>query len=152
MIRVWRNLHRLRSLAFRIEETAEDSVVWCGYGRGEVTVSEGDDAVHVYENGRFTPQQAGHATAYRNVYSWQRVHDRLVLAHERFGTEAAVHLLDFVPADDTTLVAAKPHRCGQDQYDARLYAIGNSVILDWHIVGPRKNTHINSVYRSQALD
>lgn len=151
MIRVWRNLHRLHSLAFRIEETVDDSVVWSGHGRGDITVSGSEDALHVHEKGQFSSQYKSDSTAYRNVYCWQWLSGRLALAHARFGIEAPVHLLDFVPDDDTTLTSVQPHQCGQDQYDASIHVLGDSLIIDWDIRGPRKNTHISSVYRSRML-
>lgn len=150
MIRVWRNLQRLRWVAFRAESGTDES--GHGHGHGQVTVIRGADTVRIHEKGRFTTGMAGKSACYRNVYRWQWHDQCLSLAHERFGADAAVHLADLVPSDDGMLVAAQPHLCGRDQYKLRVWPADDAVHLEWHILGPRKHTKLRTVYSAAAPD
>lgn len=106
--------------------------------------------MRVHENGRFTPHEGGTVTAYRNVYRWQWTGHCLSLAHERFGAEAPVLLVDLVPADGATLVAEQPHLCGRDRYHARVRPISDGLMIAWRISGPDKDEYLHAVYRVHA--
>lgn len=147
IISVWQRLPRLRRLAFTAEAGAVSLTHWCGHGAAKITVTQAQDVVRLYEDGHFTPISQTGAQPFRNVYRWVLMDDHLALAHERFGVGGAVPLVNLVAQDETTLAATAPHVCGADRYDARLLLTPNSLILNWHITGPRKDEHLRYCYR-----
>lgn len=147
MIRVWRNLQRLNQVEFRIEPGADGGDGWYGCGHGETTVIDDGDVLHIHEQGHFVSDAGRRPAVYRNAYRWQWRGHFLSLAHERFGADAAVHLVDLVAADDRMLIASEPHLCGQDQYKVRVWPVGHDVHAQWQIIGPRKNTKLYTAYK-----
>ncbi|WP_279586949.1 DUF6314 family protein [Modicisalibacter xianhensis] len=159
-----RHLSSLVSVSFRSRSGTRSQCHWSGHGQGQVDVEHpGDCSLRIHESGHFqldvpapssgSVQRAStpRPIAFRNVFRWRFFDDRVSLAHERRGAEAAVWLFDLGVAHNAgpaDLVSLQPHQCIDDRYQARLTFTHDGFDLAWTITGPRKDEHIHYRYRT----
>jgi len=154
MVALRRHLLSTSEVYFSSQPGAHSRTGWAGHGEGRVTVTtDADDSVVFTENGRFHPAIAPDAppVSFRNVFRWTFLGDRVGLAHERRGAEAAVRLFDLAPGDTPDIwLSCHDHLCGDDRYRARLVVTPRGFDLRWTIEGPRKDEHLHYRYRRAA--
>jgi hypothetical protein len=95
--------------------------------------------LRIFERGQFTPNGHARALHFTNAYRWQRTAERLLLFHERFGTDQPVYLFALITTGSQNMTSHAPHLCGADRYSARLALCPNGLTLDWQIIGPAKD-------------
>ncbi|KXS38393.1 MAG: hypothetical protein AWU55_1610 [Halomonadaceae bacterium T82-2] len=154
MVALRRHLLSTSEVYFSSLPGARSQTGWAGNGEGRVAVTTDEDGSVVFtESGRFHPAVAPDAPAvsFRNVFRWRFLADRVSLAHERRGAEAAVRLFDLAPEDTAnTWASCHDHICGDDRYRAWLVLGPLGFDLRWTIEGPRKDEHLHYRYRRAA--
>lgn len=173
IVAVARWLPAITRLRLRSHSGPDSRCGWNGHGEGRVKVDRDvDGSLIFHESGQFTltTAQAGTQGAtrrapaplnFRNVLRWIIHGDRIALAHQRFGADAEVALVELIPAGpvplepvpletlaDADLVSSAPHLCGHDRYHARLRLTGHGFDLTWRITGPAKDETLVHAYRS----
>ncbi|KFF49961.1 hypothetical protein GY26_05240 [Gammaproteobacteria bacterium MFB021] len=146
IIRLHTLLPQVTHFAFTAETGAGSRTGWSGHGQGSVRTEVEGDTVRFHESGHFTLAGQQPVTM-RNLYCWRLAPERVALAHERRGREAAVALFDLVAADADTLVSEHHHQCAADAYSARLHLLVDGFDLAWRILGPRKDETLHYRYR-----
>ncbi|WP_106419899.1 DUF6314 family protein [Salinicola tamaricis] len=146
IIRLQTLLPQVTRFAFTAEAGAGSRTGWSGHGQGSVQAAVNGDEIRFHESGHFT--LAGQQpVVMRNLYCWRLQPERVALAHERRGRDAAVALFDLVAADADTLVSEHHHQCAADAYSARLHLLPEGFDLAWRILGPRKDETLHYRYR-----
>ena len=132
---------------------------WNGCGEGEVRVERlADGSLVFHESGRFHPEAGPGARRpalrFDNSLRWCLRPDRIALTHRRFGAGSDVGLVELRPdagiqahgAHRVRLASPVPHRCGADDYHARVDLTGELLELTWRILGPGKNETLRIRY------
>lgn len=123
--------------------------LWEGENIGEVEVKQpSSNTVAFYENGNWVNvTQNKSPLSFKNSLKWELNYDLSIdLSHLRYGESAIVNLVKLTPVSVSKWASAAPHVCGEDIYIADLEIEGDSIILNWKINGPKKDTKIRSVY------
>ncbi len=89
---------------------------------------------------------SGSCLKFYNSYRWTWLTHRFQLAHLRRGTQDPEVLVEFVLQDPVTLVSVSPYLCADDRYTATLRILDQSLVLQWHIQGPQKQTILRYRY------
>jgi hypothetical protein len=146
ILQAWGLLPKLRALSFIATPGPESQTGWRGHGVAEITAEPAGAAWRLTEHGRFTPDNTAQPVNIHNVYRWQRRPSVLALWHERFGADAAVFLVELVPAGPRRLVSRTGHLCGRDTYTASLALCPGGFTLAWRIRGPAKDERLCYCY------
>lgn len=148
--RAWQTLCTVHSLSTTV--TVRGPPTGEGAGRGTVTIEHPSPGCLVFHERGTWYAASGSAHPFRNVYRWQlrRSEGRLVLEHLRHGVADPVALVEFVRRNQHRLVAAAAHVCSPDTYDAALEVRDGAIVLEWQVVGPRKNYRMSTVYHSKG--
>lgn len=123
--------------------------IWEGESEGTVEVKQpGENIITFHETGNWlNVTQNKTPLSFKNSLKWELNYDLSInLSHMRYGESAIVNLVTLKPVSITHWTSASPHICGEDIYVADLEISNNSIILNWKINGPKKDTKIRSVY------
>ncbi|MBX3611831.1 MAG: hypothetical protein KF871_18190 [Hydrogenophaga sp.] len=139
-------LSRVRTLRF--EARSQAGTGWDGVGTGEVRVSSPQPGVVLFEEaGVWQAERPGAAgVAFRNVFRWTAVGERLRLEHLRQGPDHPVFLFDLAWAGEGSWHTVQPHLCAADVYAAQLHCEADAISVAWTIRGPRKDEAIRYRY------
>jgi hypothetical protein len=159
------DLGRLLPAVTRVHITARpgpgSSTTWRASGRGAVDVYRNADGDWLFqESGRVSldsgpGDRAERTLSFRNVLRWRVGEDRVELAHQRFGEQNEVRLVQLTVStkpvgeneSGADLVSVRPHRCGPDLYHARLHLATRGFELHWRIQGPDKDEALVHAYK-----
>ncbi|RJS94097.1 DUF6314 family protein [Salinisphaera sp. Q1T1-3] len=141
----------ITSMSFEATPGPRSPTGWRGHGTARVCCRTDGDVQRLIERGRFLPSGATRAFAFHNTYRWAFDETMLRLAHERFGAETPVELVELVADGPDSLIARAAHVCGADHYTARLVLVADGFDLIWSIDGPAKQEHLCYHYRAAGL-
>lgn len=172
--RIWRALSEVGRLSTVVEPQGCSGVEdvpfgdYIGCGEGTVQLEHQDSWRMVFHEEGIWRTVGGAEHRFRNVYRWiyRRAEfastdsvnrsaevsnrGRLALEHLRHGSDRPVHLVEFEDAGGGQLVAAEPHACAPDTYDAGLKLAVDGLALEWRVTGPRKHYRMRTVYRPRT--
>ncbi len=144
VVETWARLGAIRSLRF--ESVSRTGIGWSGQGSGQVEVSSPAEAVLVFhESGSWT-QNGGRELRFSNVYRWSLGENSIALEHLRFGIDKPVWLFQLAPDKNGLWREDVPHPCRDDCYSATMRIVGDEILLEWQVRGPKRNETISYIY------
>ncbi len=141
---MWARLSAIRSLQF--DSVSRTGIGWSGTGSGQVEVSSPAEEVLVFhESGSWT-QDGGRELRFSNVFRWSLGENSIALEHLRFGIDKPVWLFQLAPAENGLWTEDNPHPCRDDCYSATMQIVGEEVVLEWQVRGPKRDETISYIY------
>jgi len=88
-------------------------------------------------------------TEFTNRFRWtlDRESSLITLEHLRYGASHPVFLFHLTPTKPGVIESVDAHLCGEDTYLGHILWDPKSVVFNWRIIGPKKNTHLVYLYK-----
>ncbi len=145
---IWSRLSQVRLISFRAQSKSTEKSGWNGIGKGSVDIKKINERELLFHERGSWQTQSEDSLDFSNTFRWtlDEAHQFIALEHLRFGPNKPIFLFNLIPIDQQLLESINSHVCDKDTYFGKICCDDHFIKLNWRVIGPKKNEHIDYIY------